>query len=105
MNSNPPDSTQQTPITQLGSLNIQLSPSSNAVSPSFADDPLDSLLDKLVHEMTDTELVDYVKRCAVLRSSAQTRKAQVRSEGPAKKTVKKDDSVAKAEALLKQLLG
>jgi hypothetical protein len=77
---------------------------SSESSVSFADAPLDSLLDKKVHEMNAQELADYVKRCAVLRSSAATRKAALKSEGGAAKPKKKKQSrVERALVLLARI--
>ena len=73
---------------------------------SLATASLDSLLDMVVHEMTPTQLTEYVKRCAVLRGSAQTRKAALVEEGHVlgeKRKTKKKDSVAAAMALLLQI--
>lgn len=68
-----------------GMLNPQPMLSSDNLSPSFNDAPLDDLLDKKVHEMSPEELTEYIKRCSVLRSSAQTRKAALKAEGGVKK--------------------
>lgn len=74
---------------------------------SFNDEPLDSLLDKKVHEMQPEELVEYIKWMATLRSSAQSRKAALRGETsgekkPTKaKAPKKDSATLAMELLLK----
>lgn len=105
MNSNPQDSTQPTLNIPLGKQDTQPTSLSPTSSPSFADDPLDSLLDKKVHEMSSEELVEFVKRCSLMRSSAQTRKAAVRAEGPAPKkpSAKSKSNIDAALALLQQL--
>lgn len=104
MNSNPADSTLLIPTIKLGTLSIPTSPSSETSSPSAISNlDLDSMLDKLVHEMTDEELTEYVKRCNLLSSSAQTRKAVLVKEGTGHGAVrkpKKKDSVQEALDLL-----
>lgn len=55
-------------------------------------------MDVPVHELRPEELVEYVKRCATLRSSAQTRKAAIAADVP--KKPKKKDSVGQAMELL-----
>lgn len=60
----------------------------------------------LVHEMTNEQLVEYIKRNALLRSSAQSRKAALVQEGVAlgaKKKVSKKSSVEQALELLANL--
>lgn len=104
MNSNQPDST---PITQTTVHGLSITPptdSQKQSSSTFADAPLDDLLEKKVHEMTDEECFLFVKHMATLRSSAQTRKAEVRKESGPKKA-KKDSSVELAQKLLADLLG
>lgn len=86
-------------------------------SVDWREAPLDWLLavqDKqLVHEMEPQALAEYVKRCALLRSSAQTRNAELRREEEEdhgvvreKKSKKpKKSSGALADEFLKTLLG
>lgn len=89
----------------METLNNQSSPTET----SFNDAPLDSLLDtaELVHNLSDVELANYVKRCAVLRSSAQSMKAAINAEAAAsggrKRKEPKKDSVSQALDLLSQL--
>lgn len=51
---------------------------------SFKDAPLEVLLSEemegLLHTLSNEQLVEYVKRCNLLRSSAQTMNAQLRKE-------------------------
>lgn len=67
---------------------------------------IEGILGKLVHNMTPTELVEYIKLCATMRSSAQTRRAALVREGQnlgaERKPMKgkKKDSVALAMELL-----
>jgi hypothetical protein len=74
---------------------------------SMNDLPLDELLEKDVTTMSPEELTAYVQRCALLRSSAQSRKAALVKEGVekqgAKPKTKKKDSVAMALAYLTQI--
>jgi hypothetical protein len=60
--------------------------------------------------MSNAELAEYVKKCAVLRSSAQSRKAALRSESESlggtkvkKKAVAKKSSLEQAMELLTKL--
>lgn len=58
----------------------------------------------LVHNMTPEQVTEYVKRCSVLRSSAQTRKAALKTEGGVKKkSPAKKSSVEQALELLSQI--
>lgn len=110
--SNPP-STQDT---QLSALSQNSSPDvTSDASPSlstvdFKEAPLEFLLSLsdqvLVHEMTSEQLLHYIQRCALLRASAQTRKAALTKETgsePKKKTAKKKDSVDLAMELFNQI--
>jgi len=74
---------------------------------SFNDMPIDELLEQPVDLMSPQQLMEYVQRCAVLRSSSQTRRATLAKEavvnhGVKKKPLKKD-SVAQALEYLKLL--
>lgn len=87
-------------------------PNSPTEELEFLEGPLDDLLEckmngKLVHQMNPEELAVFIKRCAVLRSSAQTRKAAIQAEAGVqkKKASPKKDNVSLADALLKQFLG
>src|SRR4051794_33203401 len=96
------------PTISLGTPSIQTTPSSIASSTeSPSPDSVENILDTLVEEMSDEQLTEYVKRCSVLRSSAQTRKAQLVKESVeehgAKRKSKKKDSIAEALALLASL--
>ncbi len=94
-------STPSNPSNSLGASTIPPISSSNV---SFNDEPLDLLLDKKVHEMTPEELATFVKRCALLRSSAQSRRAAIRGDGtPKAPKVKKKSNVEKALELLMQI--
>lgn len=83
--------------------------SQNQYSVEFAEMPLDDLLELRVDQMSPPQLVEYVKRMATLRSSAQTRKAQLKSDAGVEKKPKspkaaKDQSnVDRALALLKSM--
>lgn len=70
---------------------------------SFNDLPIDSVLETLVHDLSNSELMEYVKRCALLRSSAQSRKAALSKEGGTKPKKAAKSSVEKAMELLSQL--
>jgi len=60
--------------------------------------------------MPPAELGEFIKRCALMRQSAQSRKAALTKEAEAhgavkeKKTKKPKDSVALADELIKSLL-
>lgn len=78
-----------------------------SLATSSPESPLETLFGKLVHDMTNEELVTYIKECAALRSSAQTRRAALVKEGTVlgaektpRKKAKPTDSVAEAMALL-----
>lgn len=72
---------------------------------SFNDAPLESLLDPPLDKMSPQELAEYVKACAVQRSSAQTRKATLRKESDASTgKSRKKDPVAQAQELLNSIL-
>lgn len=67
---------------------------------------MESLLEAPVHEMGPEELAEYIKRCAVLRSSAQTRKATLKKESDAatgKKPKAKKDNISYALELLAKI--
>lgn len=77
---------------------------------SFAEAPLEALLlggpnddGPLVHDMSPEQLAEYVKRCALLRSSAQTRKAEIVKAAGGKKPSAKKSSVDLALELLLQI--
>ena len=87
---------------QLGILNHQpTSPSNNSLN-DFNDAPLDWLLEQRPETMTPEQLTAYIKRCSVLRSSAQTRKATLKAEGGITKK-KAKSTVEQAMELLTQL--
>lgn len=69
----------------------------NLLNPSLTES-LSDLLDGRVDQMSNTELAEYVKKCTLLRSSAQSRKAALRNEGESLggKTVKKKASPKKS---------
>lgn len=75
---------------------------------SFNDAPLDSLLEVCVHDLSNEALAEFVQKMAVLRSSAQTRKAALKKDdaalgGTKKKKAASKSSVDQALALLAQL--
>lgn len=82
-------------------------PNSSSSETSWMDAPLDSILEAPVHEMSPTELAEFVKTCAAMRSSAQTRKKALTTEavslGQKKKPTKAKNNVDAAMALLNQL--
>lgn len=90
------------PSNQPGCSTVQPTLSS---SPSFNDEPLENLLDQKVHEMSPEQLAEYIKTMALLRSSAQSRRAALRSENivkkPTAKRVKKDPVALAMEMLAK----
>ncbi len=81
--------------------------------PSWTDAPLDTILEFgetiMPHEMTDEELLEYVKRAENLRASSQTRKAALNKEATAlgveKKKKKPKSAVDEAMALLASIKG
>src|SRR6516225_5152618 len=70
---------------------------------SWIDAPLEALLaeETLVHNMTNEELVDFIKRCSTLRSSAQSRKAALKGDGAPKP--RKQSNLDRALELLAKL--
>src|SRR5436305_7730512 len=90
-NSNPP-----------GTLNHQPTDPSMSFSNDFNDAPLDWLLEQRPETMTPEQLNDYIKRCSVLRSSAQTRKASLKAEGGVTKK-KAKSTIEQAMEYLTQL--
>jgi hypothetical protein len=70
---------------------------------SWIDAPLEALIaeETLVHNMTNEELVDFIKRCSTLRSSAQSRKAALKGDGAPKP--RKQSNLDRALELLAQL--
>ena len=79
-------------------------PPLSSTSPSFNDAPLETKLGKLVHEMSNEELAEFVKEMNLMRASAQTRKVALTTEKKPKKE-KADKGIAAAMALLAQLKG
>ena len=91
-----------------------LIPPLNSSGPSFNDAPLETFLEKSPKDMTPQELSDYVKRCSLLRNSAQSRAAEFRKEEKEleaasgkprkrKSPAKGKDNVAKAMEALRNL--
>ena len=75
---------------------------SSSASRSWNDAPLEALIaeETLLHNMSMEELSEFVKRCAVLRSSAQSRKAALNADGPKKKKGPSVNNIDKALELL-----
>lgn len=100
MNSESPPQTNNSNLP--GTLNHQPTDPLTSSSNDFNDAPLDWLLEVKVHEMTPEQLTAYIKRCSVLRSSAQTRKASLKAEGGVTKK-KAKSTIEQAMDLLTQL--
>lgn len=70
----------------------------------FKEAPLDEMLELPVHEMNDTQLLEFIREMDRMRMSAQTRKAKMKAEatdlGVEKKKGKKQSDLEKALALL-----
>ena len=99
------DSTLPIPTIKLGTPTTPTTPSPNeSLQDSGSTESLENLLDTVVHEMTDEQLREFVKKCSLLRQSAQTRKAALVKEGVekhgAKRKVKKKDDLSAALQLL-----
>ena len=86
---------------------LPTSTSTTWTASALNDLPLDELLEMDVASLPPEGQMAFVQRCALLRSSAQTRKATLVKEGVEKLGVKKKtakkDSVSMAMAYLSQI--
>lgn len=108
-----PSTQPSVPATPPSTFSPESSPvvtSETLLSVDFKEAPLETLLEmqerELVHNLTPEQLAAFIQRCAVLRSSAQSRKAALTKEAGVEKKTKsptKKDSVSLALDLLKQM--